>query len=53
MVMDMKNSIDSAPSVSLKTHNGSVVAIVHGTSHNFGSSLFDVVLSSLLEYLSR
>lgn len=37
--MDMKNFIDSAPSLSLKTHNGSVVAIVHDTSHNFGSSL--------------
>jgi len=46
----MKNIIDSAPSVSLKTHDGSVVAILHDTSHNFGSSLSDGVLSSFLEY---
>ena len=47
----MKHIIDSAPSLSLKTHDGSVVALVHDTSHNFGSSLSDVVLSSFLEYL--
>jgi hypothetical protein len=48
--MDMKNIIVFAPSVSLKTHNGSIVAIVHDTSHNFGNSLSDVA-SSFLEYL--
>jgi hypothetical protein len=49
--MDMKNIMDSDPSLSLKTHDDSVVAIVHNTSHNYGSSLSGVVLSSFLEYL--
>jgi hypothetical protein len=49
--MDMKNIIDSAPSLSLKTYNAGVVAIVRDTGHNFGSSISDVVLSSFLDYL--
>jgi len=49
--MDMKNIIDTVPSLSLKTHDDSVVAFFHDTSPNYGSSLSDVVLSSFLEYL--
>ena len=51
VVIDVKNITDFAPSVILKTHNDSVLDIVHNTSHNYGSSFTDVVLSSFLEYL--